>query len=101
MESILITKLAMPIPSDKSHFLFSFFFFFIFLIFKTKLIIYFGFTGSLLLLADFLHLLCTGFTLRWLLLLWSTGSGPTASAVAALWSQQLRLGSWALELQVQ
>ena len=100
MESILITKLAMPIPSDKSHFLFSFFFF-IFLIFKTKLIIYFGFTGSLLLLADFLHLLCTGFTLRWLLLLWSTGSGPTASAVAALWSQQLRLGSWALELQVQ
>ena len=36
-----------------------------------------------------------------LLLLWSTGSGPTASAVAALWSQQLRLGSWALELQFQ
>ena len=39
----------------------------------------FGCIGSLLLRAGFLQLQCAGFSLRWLLLLWSTGSRRAGS----------------------
>ena len=36
---------------------------------------------------------CTGFSLRWLLLLWSTGSRPVGFSSCGMWALERRLSS--------
>ena len=51
----------------------------------------FGCVGSSLLRTGFLQLRCVGFSLRWLLLLWSTGSRHMGFSSCGTWAQQLWL----------
>ena len=72
----------------------SFFFF-------NKLFIFVCF-GSSLLIAGFLQLQCAGFSLQWLLLLCSTGSGHAGFSSCGAWAQQQWLaGSRAQAQQLQ
>ena len=73
---------------------------FSFSVFYFYLFIYFGCVGSLLLLMGFSlaeasggysSLRCTGFSLRLLLLLWSTGSRRMDFSSCGMWAQQLWL----------
>ena len=87
------------------------FLFYLFIYLLTYLFIYlfiFGCVGSLLLCAGFLQLQrtgftllgCAGFSLRWLLLLWSMGSRPVGFSSCGLKALERRLSSCGARAQL-
>ena len=91
---------TMELSNSHSQFLVGLFFFLIFIYFWLHWVFFAARGLSLVAVSGgYSSLRCSGFSLRWLLLLRSTGSRWEASVVAALWAQQLWLAGSGAQAQ--